>query len=230
MLKVKGLTKEYLNDEVVTPVLHGLDLAIEQGEFVALMGPSGSGKSTLMHILGFLDVASAGEYVFDGRDVSALSENERAIIRRQKLGFVFQAFHLLPRLTAAENIALPLIYDGVDPAERQLRARQALARVGLSDREDFLPSQLSGGQKQRVAIARALVNNPTTIFADEPTGNLDSVSSEQVLKLLRSLNDEGRTIVMVTHEMEAAAYAKRIVRLKDGRITSEPAQPLAVSL
>lgn len=218
MISIRKLEKEYHNDEVVTPVLHGLDLEIAKGEFVALMGPSGSGKSTLMHILGFLDVASGGEYILDGQNVSSLNENERALIRRERIGFVFQAFHLLPRLSAAENVELPLIYANVDNAERKTRAREALARVGLSDRENFLPSQLSGGQKQRVAIARALVNNPTLIFADEPTGNLDSTSSAQVLELLRSLNAEGRTIVMVTHETEAAAYASRIIRMKDGAI------------
>ncbi|MBI1907814.1 ABC transporter ATP-binding protein [Candidatus Uhrbacteria bacterium] len=218
MLEVRDLKKDYVNGDVVTPVLRGVDLAIDAGEFVALMGPSGSGKSTLMHILGFLDRPTSGAYRFAGKDVGALTEDARAAMRRSDVGFVFQSFHLLPKLTALENVMLPALYADLPAAERETRARAALAEVGLSDRADFVPTKLSGGQKQRVAIARALINNPSVIFADEPTGNLDSASSAQVLELLRTLNAKGRTVVMVTHEAEAAAYARRTVRLRDGVI------------
>lgn len=200
-------------------MLHGVDLAVHAGEFVSLMGPSGSGKSTLMHIVSLLDRPTSGTYLFDGSDVTGLTDVESAKLRLEKIGFVFQAFHLLPRLTAIENVMLPLLYAAYRPAERVARAREVLAGVGLSDRENFLPSQLSGGQKQRVAIARALVNNPTVLFADEPTGNLDSVSSGQVLNILRDLcKKDGRTVMMVTHEEESAAFSDRIIRIRDGKI------------
>ncbi len=218
-VELRGITKTYVNGDVETPVLHGVDLVVNAGEFVSLMGPSGSGKSTLMHIVSLLDRPTGGTYLFDGSDVTKLTNVECAKLRLEKIGFVFQAFHLLPRLTAVENVMLPLLYTTDKPSGRLARAKAVLADVGLSDREDFLPSQLSGGQKQRVAIARALVNNPTVLFADEPTGNLDSKSSEQVLNILRDLcKKDGRTVMMVTHEEEAAAYSDRVIRIRDGKI------------
>lgn len=218
LLELRGVTKYYQNGDLITPVLHGIDLKIFEGEFVALMGPSGSGKSTLMHIMSFLDRMSSGEYYYRGRSIVNLSDADLAKLRLADLGFIFQAFHLLPKLTVLENTVLPLVYAGVSYEQRMKRGRQALAEVGLSERLDYFPSQLSGGQKQRTAIARALINNPKMIFADEPTGNLDSVSSHQVLEILRDLSQQGRTVVMVTHEQEAADYAGRTVRIRDGKI------------
>lgn len=217
-VSMRGITKTYVSGEVETPVLHGVDLDVYPGDFMALMGPSGSGKSTLMHIMGFLDRPSGGQYMFKDQDVAALDDDALARLRGREVGFVFQAFHLLPRLTVTENVMLPLVYAEVPEKIRRDRAEKALVAVGLGDRLDFYPSQLSGGQKQRVAIARALVDDPAIIFADEPTGNLDSKSSDQVLEILHTLNAEGRTIVMVTHEMDAAQVAKEIIRMKDGRI------------
>lgn len=221
LIEVSDLCKDYINEDLTTKVLHHLNFQIEKGEFVAIMGPSGSGKSTLMHILGFLDKHTCGKFVFNGRDVSTLSDDELADMRGSEVGFVFQAFHLLPRTTVLENVELPLVYSNVSAKDRRKRAKEALAAVDLSHRENYQPNQLSGGEKQRVAIARALVNNPSVIFADEPTGNLDSKSGLQVMKILQKLNKEGHTIILVTHEKYTADHAKRILRIKDGEISSD---------
>ncbi len=222
VVEMRGVTKVYRSGSgartVEVHALRGVDLAIQPGEYVALMGPSGSGKSTLMHIIGLLDSPTEGEYRLGGEPVRGLSEAQLARIRNQRVGFVFQAFFLLPRLTALHNVALPLVYRGMPLAKRLERARAALEAVGLGDRLDHLPSELSGGQKQRVAIARALVQEPDLLLADEPTGNLDSESSEEVLALFDALHRQGKTILMVTHEPEVGARAQRIVRLRDGRV------------
>ncbi len=221
LIEIKNLTKDYINEEVKTPVLKGVSFVIEKGEFVSIMGPSGSGKSTLMHILGFLDTLSTGSYVFGGADVSKIDDDTLAEMRSKKVGFVFQAFNLLPRSSALENVMLPLLYGGVSLAQRYEKARTLLESVGLGHRLEFSPNKLSGGEKQRVAIARALVNEPDIIFADEPTGNLDSKSGLQVMKILQSLNDEGHTIILVTHERSTAEHAKRILQIKDGLIVKD---------
>ncbi len=218
IMKLRGITKDYVNGDITTHVLRGVDLDVYPGDFIALMGPSGSGKSTLMHILGFLDRVSGGSYEFKGKEVAQLTEDELALMRRNEVGFVFQAFHLLPKARVIDNVILPMMYAHVPQKDRRPRAEKALRSVGLGERMDHLPNQLSGGQRQRVAIARALVNEPDVIFADEPTGNLDSVSSEQVMELLTELNTQGKTIVMVTHEPDIAAYAKKTIKMKDGRI------------
>ena len=218
LIEVKDLKKQYENEEVVTKILHGVTFDIDKGEFVSIMGPSGSGKSTLMHILGFLDTLSEGSFFFEGQDVSKLSDDQLAIMRSKKIGFVFQAFNLLNRSTTLENVMLPLLYTDVSKKERVARATELLQQVGLGHRLQYSPNKLSGGEKQRVAIARALVNNPEVIFADEPTGNLDSKSGLQVMKILQDLNETGHSIILVTHEKYTAEHAKRIIRLKDGVI------------
>lgn len=221
LFKVQDLKKQYENEEVITPVLHGLSFNIEQGEFVSIMGPSGSGKSTLMHILGFLDHLSSGIYEFGGKDVSGLSDDELAKMRSKEVGFVFQQFNLLPKTSVLDNVRLPMLYVNISDVERTKKAKAAIVAVGLDHRMDFLSNQLSGGEKQRVAIARALVNDPSVIFADEPTGNLDSKSGAQIMKILDKLNDEGKTVILVTHETTTAAYAKRILRMKDGLLVAD---------
>lgn len=219
IIKVENLVKDYQNDGVSTPVLHGVNLIVEKGEFVAIMGPSGSGKSTLMHILGFLDRPTSGLYEFEGDDTSKFDKDYLAKLRNERIGFVFQSFNLLPRTSVLDNVKLPLAYS--DKKNQDDLAKQALAAVGLSHRLEFFTNQISGGEKQRVAIARALVCNPAVIFADEPTGNLDSKSGNAVLSILQELNKEGNTIILVTHEQDTANHAKRIIRVRDGQIVGD---------
>lgn len=222
LLALEGVTRTYGRGDALVHALAGIDLTVSQGEFLALMGPSGSGKSTCLNVLGCLDVPSSGSYRFLGIDVGALDDDRRALLRRHYLGFVFQGFNLLPRTTALENVALPLVYLGVPRAERRARATQALVEVGLGDRLDHAPNELSGGQQQRVALARALVTEPKVVLADEPTGNLDTATSHEIMHLLAALNqDRGLTIAMVTHEPDMATYAHRVVRFLDGRIASD---------
>ncbi len=225
IIHLEKICKSYFLGKHELPVLNGIDLDIYKNEFVALMGPSGSGKSTLMNILGCLDTPTRGTYVLNGKDVSRMPDDDLAEVRNKEIGFVFQQFNLLPRLTAAENVALPLIYSGISKKERTQRALDALSRVKLDDRSHHKPNELSGGQCQRVAIARALINNPAIILADEPTGNLDSKTSYEIMDILCQIHHEGNTVILVTHEEDISHYAHRIIRLKDGLVESDRENP-----
>ncbi|MGN0483467.1 MAG: ABC transporter ATP-binding protein [Lachnospiraceae bacterium] len=221
ILNLQNIYKDYQQDKLVVPVLKDVNFQVEEGEYVAIMGPSGSGKTTLMNIIGCLDKPTSGTFELADENVLGLKDKQLSNLRLNKIGFVFQSFHLMPRQSAAENVALPLIYAGVKKKERRERAIQALERVGLGERVDFKPTQLSGGQKQRVAIARAMVNNPKLLLADEPTGALDSQSGKQIMELFSKLNSEGVTIVMITHDAKIAAHAKRVLYIIDGVISEE---------
>lgn len=221
MIQVSHISKIYKNDSVETIALDDISFEIKEGEFVAIMGASGSGKSTLMHIIGALDLPSKGTYILDGENVSQLKDDALADIRNRKIGFVFQAFNLLPRTTALKNVALPMVYGGVSKEERIEKAKKFLEMVGLADRLNHTPSQLSGGQQQRVAIARALSMNPKLILADEPTGNIATTQAEEIMAIFQDLNDKGHTIVMITHESNIAEHAKRIIHLRDGKIVND---------
>lgn len=221
LIQVRGLEKTYESDGVETRALIGANFAIEKGDFLSIMGPSGSGKSTLMQVLGLLDRATGGEYYLDGKDVTQFSDDELARLRNKKIGFIFQAFNLLPKTTVSENVELPLLYDDATDASNAVRVEAALKAVDMIHRASYLSNQLSGGEKQRVAIARALVNDPDIIFADEPTGNLDSKAGLQVMAILQQLNNQGRTIILVTHETATAEHAKRILRMVDGKIVAD---------
>lgn len=221
IIEIKGITRDFPLGSETVHVLKGINLAINKGEYVALMGPSGSGKSTLMNILGCLDTPTSGSYILNGKHVSEMDDNELAGIRNKEIGFVFQTFNLMPRTTALDNVALPMVYAGKSKEERTKRATEVLTQVGLSDRMDHKPNQLSGGQRQRVAVARALVNKPSIILADEPTGNLDSKTSIEIMKLFGEIHANGNTVILVTHEEDIAAHAHRIIRVKDGIIEKD---------
>ena len=225
LIELTDIVKNFRVGKVVVRALRSISLEIYKNEFVALMGPSGSGKSTLMNILGCLDTATSGQYILNGTDVSRLSDNQLAEIRNKEIGFVFQTFNLLPRATALENVTLPLIYAGINKTQRDLRALEVLEQVDLSDRVKHRPNELSGGQRQRVAIARALVNHPSIILADEPTGNIDSKASMDIMALIEEIHEQGNTIIIVTHEEDIAQYAHRIIRLVDGQIASDEKNP-----
>lgn len=218
ILELKNICKSYGEGKLALPVLFDINLSVERGEYLAIMGPSGSGKSTLMNIIGCLDIASSGSYSLNGHEVEKMTENEISELRNRSIGFVFQNFNLMPRESALENVCLPMIYANIKRKDRIQRAKKALEAVGLADRMDFFPTQLSGGQKQRVAIARAMVMNPKILLADEPTGALDSVSGKQVMELFEKLNEEGVTIIMITHDPQIAAWGKRQVLIRDGRL------------
>lgn len=221
LIKISNIKRDFVLGNEIVYVLKGIDLQINKGEYVALMGPSGSGKSTLMNLLGCLDTPTSGTYILNGKDVSQMKDDELAEIRNKEIGFVFQTFNLLPRTTALDNVALPMIYAGYSKSERNERATEVLKQVNLADRMDHQPNQLSGGQRQRVAVARALVNKPSIILADEPTGNLDSKTSVEIMKLFGDIHASGNTVILVTHEEEIAAYANRVIRLRDGLIESD---------
>jgi putative ABC transport system ATP-binding protein len=223
VIDIENITKEYVMGEEIVRALRGVSLAIHRNEYIAIMGPSGSGKSTLMNMLGCLDTPTTGRYEFNGRNVAEMNDDELAAIRNREIGFVFQTFNLLPRATSLRNVELPLIYAGIDPATREERATQTLCDVGLADRIQHKPNELSGGQRQRVAIARALVNKPSIILADEPTGNLDSRTGEEIMALFEDLYQRGNTIILVTHERDIAQHARRTVNLRDGLIESDKA-------
>ena len=228
VIKIRNITRDFFLGQEVVKVLKGIDLDIEKGEYVAFMGPSGSGKSTLMNLLGCLDTPTSGQYILNGNDVSTMSDNELAEIRNKEIGFVFQTFNLLPRTTALDNVALPMIYAGASKSERKERAEKVLLDVGLADRMDHKPNQLSGGQRQRVAVGRALVNKPSIILADEPTGNLDSKTSVEIMNLFDEIHASGNTVILVTHEEEIARHAHRIIRLRDGMVESDERQTARV--
>lgn len=221
VISIRNITRDFYLGQEIVKVLKGIDLEIDRGEYVAIMGPSGSGKSTLMNLLGCLDTPTGGQYILNGKDVSKMSDDELAEVRNKEIGFVFQTFNLLPRTTALDNVALPMIYAGATKAERKARAEKVLTDVGLADRMDHKPNQLSGGQRQRVAVGRALVNHPSIILADEPTGNLDSKTSVEIMNLFDEIHSKGNTVILVTHEEEIAEHAHRIIRLRDGVVESD---------
>ena len=230
VISLKDIRKSYYLGKQELPVLKGIDLIISSNEYVALMGPSGSGKSTLMNIIGCLDTPTSGQYILNGKDVSRMGDDELAEVRNVEIGFVFQQFNLLPRLTAWENVALPLIYAGVGKQEREERARDILDKVGLAERAHHKPNELSGGQSQRVAIARALVNNPSLILADEPTGNLDTKTSVEIMELFSKIHEQGNTVVLVTHEEDIANYTHRVVRIRDGVVETDKRREVTAAI
>ena len=221
IVDIKNVNKDYVQEKMTVNVLKDINLSVDKGEYIAIMGPSGSGKTTLMNIIGCLDIQTSGEYLLEEQDVSKVNDDKMSEIRNEKIGFVFQQFHLLPKLNAMENVALPLLYRGYEKEERMKLASEALEKVGLGERKKFMPNQLSGGQCQRVAIARAIAGNPILILADEPTGALDTKSGEQVMELFKKLNDEGATIIMITHEQEIAEHANKIYYIRDGMLRKE---------